>query len=71
VRVSREYPGRWHAAVEEIVGDGDRAVSRTRVSDGRQTHYAASFATVTDGLITSLIEVWVEAGAPVPAHLRP
>jgi uncharacterized protein (DUF2267 family) len=71
VRLNREYPGRWHTTVEEIVGDGERAVSRTRVSDGRVTHYAASFATVTDGLITSLVEVWVQAGAPVPVHLRP
>ncbi len=46
VRVNREYPGRWHADVEDVVGAGERAASRARVSDGQQTYHVASFATV-------------------------
>ena len=67
VRLNREYPGRWHVDVEDVVGEGDRAVSRARVSDGTQTHHVASFATVRGGLVTELVEVWAESGVPAPA----
>jgi hypothetical protein len=71
VSVNREYPGRWHAEVEDVVGDAGRAVSRTRVSDGEQTYHVASFATVDGGRITSMVEVWSQSGQAVPADRRP
>jgi SnoaL-like domain len=67
VRLNREYPGRWHVDVEDVVGEGARAVSRARVSDGTQTHHVASFATVRGGLVTELVEVWAESSVAAPA----
>jgi hypothetical protein len=66
VRLNREYPGRWHAAVHDIVGDGDRAVSCTRIYDDEQTYWVASFATIRSGRITDLVEVWTEGGQQPP-----
>ena len=66
VRLNRDYPGRWHAAVHDMVGDGDRAVSRTRIYDAGQTFWVASFATTRDGRITELVEVWTDAGQQPP-----
>jgi hypothetical protein len=53
------------------VSAGERAVSRTRVSDGQQAYHVASFATVRGGLITDLVEVWSESGQLPPADRRP
>jgi hypothetical protein len=70
VHFNREYPGNWRATVEELVVSGDRAVSRTRVSDGRQTFYAASFATVRAGLVVDLVEVWTGPVGPPPDYRK-
>src|SRR5215469_330414 len=66
VQLNRDYPGRWHAAVHDMVGDGDRAVSCTRIYDGDLTFWVASFATSRNGRITELVEVWTEAGQQPP-----
>jgi hypothetical protein len=53
--------------IEDLVADGDRAVLRARVTDGRDTWHVASFATVSaGGLLTELVEVWAEVGDPDP-----
>jgi ketosteroid isomerase-like protein len=70
VRFNREYAGEWRATVEEIVGTGDRAVSRARVSNGQQAYHVASFATVQRGRIARLVEVWAESGQPPPSDRR-
>lgn len=41
VSVNRDYPGRWHVTVEDLVASGGRAVSRARVSDGTETYHRA------------------------------
>jgi hypothetical protein len=70
VRLNRDYPGRWHAAVHDMVGDGDRAVSCTRIYDDQQAFWVASFATIRNGRITELLEVWTDAGQqPPPSRL--
>jgi ketosteroid isomerase-like protein len=73
VRLNAEYPGRWRATVLDLVADGDRAVSSTRVAagDGSETHYVTSFATVRGGLVTRLTELWAEADQPVDTRRRP
>ena len=71
VRVNREYPGEWAALVEELVVHGDRAVSRTRVSNGSETYFAASFAVVSDGMLAELTEVWTGSVDVPPADRRP
>jgi hypothetical protein len=71
VRLNAGYPGRWHVEVSDIVsGDGGRAVSSARVYNDAESHYVATFATVANGKITELTELWAEP-APVPSHLRP
>jgi SnoaL-like protein len=70
VRVNREYPGRWHVAVEDVVGSGERAVSRARLTDGQQTYHVASFATVRGGRVSDLVEVWSESGLTPPPDRR-
>jgi len=66
VQLNRDYPGRWRATVEDVIGEGDRAVSLTCVTDGAAGHWVASFATTRAGRITGLVEVWTEAGQDVP-----
>jgi len=61
VAFQRDYPGRWRFEVVDHVAVGDRAVARSRVSDGDQVHWVASFATLTDELVSDLVEVWTEA----------
>lgn len=70
VPVNREYPGRWRAEVEECLADGSRAATRTKVSDGSEVYYAASFATVSDGRISDLVELWADAHGRPPAGRR-
>ncbi len=62
VEFQRGYPGHWRASVDETVQDGDRVVTRTRVSQREETYVVATFATVADGLVTHLVEVWTQAG---------
>ena len=39
---------------------GDRAVLRSHVYNDDVAFYVATFLTVTDGLITELVEVWTD-----------
>jgi len=69
IQANRDYPGRWHVHVADMVGDGDRAASRTSVSDGQQTFWVASFATTRRGRIAELVEVWTDDGqSPHPSR---
>lgn len=58
VALNQEYPGRWRATIDDMVVDGEQAVSRTRVCDGAETYHVASFARVRAGTIIDLVEVW-------------
>jgi hypothetical protein len=64
LRANRDYPGRWRTAVEELVGNGSRAVSRTRIYDDESVFYVASFVTTAGGRITAMTEVWTDTGQP-------
>jgi predicted ester cyclase len=64
VRFNREYPGRWHCEVVATVAEGDRVAARVRVFDDAQTFWVASFATVRDGAIVDITEVWTDAVVP-------
>jgi hypothetical protein len=67
VRLNADYPGRWRCTLEELVGSGDRAVSRVRLSGtGDDVYVAASFAQVQDGLVRTLTEVWCTQEEPGP-----
>lgn len=61
VAFQRDYPGRWRFEVVDQLVAGDRVVARSRVSDGQQVFWVATFATLTDGLVSDLVEVWTGA----------
>lgn len=75
VRLNAEYPGFDRLLVEDLVGAGDRAVSRCRVTGTAKgtpvTFEVASFITAEDGLISELTEVWADIGATPPEGTRP
>jgi SnoaL-like domain len=73
VRVTAEYPGVWRATVLYVVGAGDRAVSCTRLerTDQAGLMFVASFATVRDGRVAELTELWTDGGKEVPTDRRP
>lgn len=75
VRLNADYPGFQHMVVEDLVGAGDRAVSRCLVigesEGGQQRFQVASFARVTDGLVRELTEVWTDVGQAPPPGTRP
>lgn len=70
VRLNREYPGRWHVDVLDMVGDDRRAVSLASLRGGAETYWVASFATTRDGRITELTEVWTDGGQEPPPSRR-
>lgn len=64
VAVNREYPEGWQIRVLRIVGSGDQVVSEVEVPHEEMGVFrAASFWTVTDGLITRGTEYWTSVGA--------
>lgn len=76
VRLNADYPGFQHMELEELVADGDRGVVRARVTGtstggDEQVFAVASFATVRDGLLVNLTEVWADVDQQAPPGTRP
>ena len=74
-RLNADYPGFQRMLLEDLVADGERGVLRARVvgtdASGRDQVFAvASFATVRDGLIGELIEVWCDVDQQPPEGTR-
>ena len=57
---NRDYPVRVRFVLEDLVVAGERAVLRSHVFNDDVAFCVASFLTVTDGLITELVEVWTD-----------
>ena len=76
VRLNADYPGFQRMLLEDLVADGDRGVLRatvtgTSATGGELVFAVASFATVRDGLIAELTEVWADVDQEAPAGTRP
>lgn len=76
VRLNADYPGFQRMHLEDLVADGDRGVLRATVvgtgEAGADLRFAvASFATVRDGLVTELTEVWADVDQQPPEGTRP
>ncbi len=76
VRFNADYPGFERMLVEDLVADGDRGVLRATVvgrsAAGDELRFAvASFATVRDGLLLELTEVWADVDQAPPDGTRP
>lgn len=59
LRVNRNYPGDWHAELDEIVVSGDRVVARLTVTLEGVAETCIGFYRVANGEITDLDEWWV------------
>lgn len=75
VRFNADYPGFERMHLDDLVTDGDRGVLRATVvgrGDGgeRLVFAVASFATVRDGLVSELVEVWADVDQQPPAGTR-
>ncbi len=65
IAVNRDYPGDWHAVVEEIIAAGDRVVARVTVTLDGTVETCIGFYGVAGGQITTIDEWWVtEYAAP-------
>ena len=76
VRFNADYPGFERMHLEDLVAADDRGVLRARVtcagSDGAdQVFVVASFASVQDGLLAELTEVWTDVDQQAPDGTRP
>ncbi|WP_416956501.1 nuclear transport factor 2 family protein [Nocardioides sp. T5] len=76
VRFNADYPGFERMNAEDLVADGEHGVLRARVTGrgdaGEELEFAvASFATVRDGLLAELVEVWADVDTQPPAGSRP
>ncbi len=76
VRLNADYPGFQGLVAQDLVAAGERGVLRAEVvgagADGEEQRFAvASFATVRDGLLVELTEVWADVGQQAPPGTRP
>lgn len=76
VRFNAGYPGFQRLVTHDLVAAGDRAVLRATVTGtgatGATEAFAlASFATVRDGLVAELVEVWADVDQEAPEGTRP
>ncbi|NYG59164.1 hypothetical protein BJ980_002087 [Nocardioides daedukensis] len=69
VAFNADYPGVWTFTLDDLVADAGRVVVRARTQDSSMTFHVASFLTVTDGLVSEIVEVWTD-GLPNPSEER-
>jgi ketosteroid isomerase-like protein len=75
VRFNADYPGFERMLLEDLVAVGERGVVRARVvgrsEAGEELVFAvASFATLREGLVAELTEVWADVGQEAPEGTR-
>ncbi len=69
VRFAADYPGDWHLAVEQAIGDGQTGASRIRFTNGDAVETGITFFHFDDmGLVSSLLEFWPEPYEPPPGR---
>ncbi|KGN31523.1 hypothetical protein N802_03910 [Knoellia sinensis KCTC 19936] len=68
IALNRDYPGRWFLEAQRVVADDRSGAAHALVfnADRSEVHHVGSFASVADGLITELTELWVELTEPDP-----
>ena len=76
VRLNADYPGFERMRLDDLVTDADRGVLRATVTatspaGGELVFGVASFATVRDGLLAELTEVWTDVDQQAPEGTRP
>ena len=70
IQMNRAYPEGWQITVVDVAEIPGGAVSRIRVEQAGARFHAASFFTVSDGLIQEAVEYWVTEGSEEPPEWR-
>lgn len=68
--LQQAYPGDWHIAVSAVHADGRNVLAWVEVRLGDTLSLCAQRAIVTDRLIRSSIELWVDEGEITPPPWR-
>jgi len=65
IAVNKEYPGRWHIDVLDVIVKDDLAISIVRVysKENKHSFYATSFFKFKHDLIAEITEYWGEITA--------
>lgn len=70
IALNQAYPGDWHIAVQAVHADGRDVLAWVEVRIGDTLSICAQRATVTEKLIRSSIELWVDEGEITPPPWR-
>jgi limonene-1,2-epoxide hydrolase len=70
IALQQAYPGEWHIAVEAVHADGRDVLAWVEVRIGDTLSICAQRATVTEKLIRSSVELWVDEGEITPPAWR-
>ena len=70
IAMNQAYPGDWHIDVQEVQANGRHVLAWVEVVVGDQRSWCAQRATVTERLIRSSIDLWVDEGSVEPPPWR-
>jgi ketosteroid isomerase-like protein len=61
-RMNTEYPSKapWSFTIQRLVASGTEVVTHVAVTDGHLSAEAISFFSISEGLITKIVEFWPE-----------
>jgi hypothetical protein len=67
IAMNRRHPApNWHIRVRRIVAEGDQAVSEVWVPTDEQPAFVTSFFQLQDGLVTRIVEYWLDCDPEIP-----
>ena len=70
IALNQAYPGDWHIEVQSVIADGRDVLAWVHVRIGDQLSLCAQRATVTERLIRSTTDLWVDEGETQPPAWR-
>jgi hypothetical protein len=70
IALNQNYPGEWHIDVQAVHADGRNVLAWVTVRIGDQLTFCAQRSIVTDRLIRSLVEIYVDEGESEPPAWR-
>ena len=70
IALNQNYPGDWHIDVQRVSADGRNVQAWVEVRIGEQRTFCAQQSVVTDKLIRSAIEIYVDEGESEPPAWR-
>lgn len=68
--MNQAYPDGWSIEVIETLANKDRVAAQVRVVQGERTFWCAGFYRVSDGVITSGTEHWVDEDSGLAPEWR-